>query len=282
MKKQTNNGNNNIQYLPMFMCFGMSFGMVFGVLTGNQALGMSIGMCIGVCIGTLLDAQKRRKRELKAIVFDFDYTLGDSTEAIVISINYALEKLGYPAKNTEEISKTIGMPIKEIYTVLTEIDSEEKLPLFDKYFVEKIEAIVADHSELYRDTKNVLQNLKERGYKIAIVTTKRHNQVCQILEKYDAMDLFDMIVGSDDVQAEKPAPKGLLKVMEDFNLKKEEVLYIGDSVVDAVTAINARVKFAAVLTGTTGREAHEKYKHEIITANLEEVFRYIINLEEEN
>ena len=89
-----------------------------------------------------------------------------------------------------------------------------------------------------------------------------------------------MIVGSDSVQAEKPDPKGLLKVLEDLNLKKEEVLYIGDSIVDAKTAENAGVKFAAVLTGTTSKEEHMNYKHEIITDNLEEVFRYIIDLEE--
>ena len=268
--------NNHIQYLPMFMCFGLSFGTVFGLMTGNQALGMSIGMCIGVCIGTLLDAQKRRKKELKAIVFDFDYTLGDSTEAIVISANYALEKLGYPVKSTEDISKTIGMRIKDIYTTLTGVESVEELPLFDQYFVEKINMIVADYSELYPDTKTVLRNLKERGYKTAIVTTKKNNQVCQILGKCDAMDLFDMIVGSDDVQAEKPDPKGLLKVLEEWNLKKDEILYVGDSIVDAKTAENAGVRFAAVLTGTTAKEEHEKYKCEIITANLEDVFRYII------
>lgn len=273
--------NNDIQYLPMFMCFGLSFGTVFGLLTGNQALGMSIGMSIGVCVGILLDAQKKKNTKIKAVVFDFDYTLGDSTEAIVISANYALEKLGYPTKSTEEISKTIGMPIKDIYTALTGVESEEELPAFDQYFVEKIDQIVAEHSELYPDTKNVLYNLKEKGYQTAIVTTKRSYQVKQILEKCEAMELFDMIVGSDNVNAEKPDPKGILHTLKELNLKNEEVLYVGDSMVDARTAENAGVKFAAVLTGTTKTEEFENHECVYIAENLEDIFRYILDLEQE-
>lgn len=223
--------------------------------------------------------QKDDKRNLKAIIFDFDYTLGDSTKAIVISSNYALEKLGYPAKSIEEISKTIGMPIKDIYLELTENESEGDLSLFIQYFVEKIDQIVADYSDLYPDTKTVLRNLRERGYKTAIVTTKRSYQVKQILEKCEATELFDMIVGSDNVNAEKPDPKGILHVLKELKLKNEEVLYVGDSLVDAKTAENAGVKFTAVLTGTTKREDFEKQKYAYIAENLEEVFEYILDLE---
>ena len=56
---------------------------------------------------------------LKAIIFDFDYTLGDSTNGIALSINYALEKLGYEAKELTTIKKTIGLSLKDTYTVLT-------------------------------------------------------------------------------------------------------------------------------------------------------------------
>ena len=281
MKSQKDdNNNNNIQYLPMFMCFGMSFGIIFGLLTGNQALGMSIGMCIGVCIGTLLDANKRKKSKLKAIVFDFDYTLGDGTEEIVISMNYALRKMGYLERTTEEIRKTIGLIVEEALEMFEGVTDPKEQKQFVDYFVEKINQIVSTHTELYPDTKNVLKALKEKGYKIAIVSTKHDNQLEAILEKFQIRDLVDMIVGSNNVPTPKPAPDGIHKVFQEMNLRKEEILYIGDSIVDAKTAENAGVQFAAVLTGTTAKEELEKYQNVCIAQNLEEIYGYILNLEE--
>ena len=278
MKKQNN--NHDIQYLPMFMCFGMSFGIIFGILTGNQAIGMSIGMCIGVCIGTLLDANKRKKLKLKAIIFDFDYTLGDGTEEIVISMNYALRKMGYLERTTEEIRKTIGLIVEEALEMFEGVTDPEMQKQFVEYFVEKINQIVSTHTELYPDMKNVLKALKEKDYKIAIVSTKHDNQLEAILEKFQIRDLVDMIVGSNNVPTPKPAPDGIHKVMQEMNLRKEEILYVGDSIVDAKTAENAGVQFAAVLTGTTVKEDLEQYQNVYIAQNLEEIFGYILNVEE--
>lgn len=279
-----NNKKDNkqdIQYLPMFMCFGLSFGIVFGILNGNQALGMSIGMCLGVCIGTALDAQKKKNVKLKAIIFDFDYTLGDGTEEIVISMNYALRKMGYCERTTEEIRKTIGLIVEEALETFEGVTDPREQKQFVEYFVEKINQIVSTHTELYPDTKNVLKALKEKDYKIAIVSTKHDNQLEAILEKFQIRDLVDMIVGSNNVLTPKPAPDGILKVMQEMNLRKEEILYVGDSIVDAKTAENAGVKFAAVLTGTTTKEDLEKYQNVCIAQNLEEIYGYILNLEAE-
>lgn len=56
---------------------------------------------------------------IKAVIFDFDYTLGDSTNGIVLSVNYALEQLGHSVRDVAEIRKTIGLSLKETYLVLT-------------------------------------------------------------------------------------------------------------------------------------------------------------------
>ena len=53
------------------------------------------------------------RKPFRAIIFDFDYTLGDSTNGIVLSVNYAFEKLGFAAKDTESIRKTIGLSLTD-------------------------------------------------------------------------------------------------------------------------------------------------------------------------
>lgn len=61
---------------------------------------------------------------IKAIIFDFDYTLGDSTQGIALSINYALGQLGYKPREIADIKRTVGLSLRETYCALTAKDKE--------------------------------------------------------------------------------------------------------------------------------------------------------------
>ncbi len=214
---------------------------------------------------------------LKAIIFDFDYTLGDSTNGIALSIHYALEQLNRTTKNLAEIRKTIGLSLKETYAALTSSDNADEAEQFAKLFKQKADCVMVENTQLYVGVKDTLRKLKEQGYKTAIVTTKFHYRIDQILRKFDANDLIDMIVGGEDVKAEKPNPEGLLRAIDSFALAKDEVLYVGDSLVDAQTAENAGVPFAAVLTGTTTPEEFKFYDSVCIGAGIDDICQYIMN-----
>ena len=211
---------------------------------------------------------------LKAVIFDFDYTLGDSTDGIVLSVNYALEKLGFKRKNKEEIRKTIGLSLKDTYSALTGKSDKEAGP-FLKYFKEKADQVMVENTILYSDVKEVLQELKKEGYKIGIVTNKFRYRIEQILIWQHASTLIDLIIGSEDVKIEKPNPEGLLWAIRHLQLKKDEILYIGDSLVDAKTAENAEVDFVAVLTGTTTADEFQLYKNVFIGKNLKDILSFI-------
>ena len=213
---------------------------------------------------------------LKAIIFDFDYTLGDSTNGIALSINYALEQLGHSKKDIEDIKRTIGLSLKDTYFALTSRDNLDETEKFAKLFKEKADSIMVDNTELYEGVKDVLMKLKAREYKLAIVTTKFHYRIEQILSKFEANELIDIVVGAEDVKFEKPNPEGLLWAIEHLEVTKEEVLYVGDSLVDAKTAENAKVKFAAVLTGTTTRKDFASYKSVCIGDNISDVYKYVL------
>ena len=217
---------------------------------------------------------------LKAVIFDFDYTLGDSGNGIALSINYALERLGYEVQKLDAIRKTIGLSLKETFFALTSGEDENEAEQFARLFKQKADVVMVENTELYAGVKEVLRNLRENGYKTAIVTTKFHYRIEQILEKFDALELIDFIVGAEDVKIEKPNPEGLLWTIEQMGLQTDEVLYVGDSLVDAKTAQNAKVDFAAVLTGTTTRREFEKYANVFIGANVEAVYQYILYLEQ--
>lgn len=204
----------------------------------------------------------------KAYIFDFDYTLGDSSAGIVQSVLYALSQMQEEPGTVEEIRKTIGLSLKETYFTLTGSKNEERAELFAKYFKEKADEVMVDSTQLYEPVKPLFSVLREKGCKIGIVTTKYHYRMDAILEKFDMTEMVDVIVGGEDVKAPKPDPEGLLYAIKQFQLDIKDILYIGDSVVDAKTAQAAEVDFAGVLTGMTTAEDFAIYKNVCITDNL--------------
>ena len=212
----------------------------------------------------------------RAILFDFDYTLGDSTNGIVLSVNYALEKLGHVQKSVEDIRKTIGLSLKDTYFALSGDNNLNEAMLFSKYFKEKADRVMVDNTDLYPNVKESLSSIRHKGCKIGIVTTKFHYRIQQILQKCNVPDLVDLIVGAEDVQIEKPNPEGLFLAVKQLGLLKEEVLYVGDSFVDAQTAQNAAISFAGVLTGTTTRGEFQNYPNIYIGDTVTETVDYVL------
>lgn len=213
---------------------------------------------------------------IKAVIFDFDYTLGDSTMGIILSVNDALQKLGYEASASAEIRRTIGLSLKDTYAALTGRENPEEAKAFAKFFKEKADEVMVANTMLYPGVKPTLRSLKEKGVQTAIVTTKFHYRIEQIMSKFEATDLIDLIVGGEDVKVEKPDPEGLLFAIEQLGVAKEDVLYVGDSLVDAKTAENAGVAFASVTTGTTKKETFMEYPHTYLGTGILDVYWYIL------
>lgn len=217
----------------------------------------------------------------KSVIFDFDYTLGDSTEGIIKSSEYALEKLSEQKKSRKEIINTIGLSLEETYRVLTGNQSSDRALLFKKFFIEKADKVMVDSTYLYEDTVYVLENLKKEGFKTSIVTTKLNSRIQSILKKFDISHLVDEIVGVENIKNVKPHPEGLLLCCKRLNMISEESIYIGDSFVDALAAQAAEIDFIGVLTGTTGKEKFCEYKNVCICNNIKEVYNFVINNREE-
>lgn len=211
----------------------------------------------------------------KAILFDFDYTLGDSTGGIVLSTNYALKKLGYEKKTEQQIRKMVGLSLRDTFMTLMDSEDEKEAAQFAEYFKEKADEVMVVNTSLYEGVQSMLRQLKQEGYLVGIITTKFRRRIISIFEKYNALDLLDIIVGGEDVEKEKPDPEGLLMAMDNLNLSADEILYVGDSLVDAKTAMNGAVDFVAVLTGTTTKEDFEPFPHVLIAPTVLEVQTFL-------
>lgn len=193
------------------------------------------------------------------IIFDFDYTLADATSGIVSSFNHAFNKLDIPECDTERIRKTVGLPLDRAFIELTNEKNKELIPDFKVFFREKADEVMSKSTVLFEDTINTLQTLKQNGITTGIVTTKYRFRIVETLKLHGISELFDIIIGGEDVKVPKPSPEGLFLAIESLNAQVKDVLYIGDSLVDAKTALAANVDFAAVTTGTTTEYEFSQY-----------------------
>lgn len=208
-------------------------------------------------------------KNYKVYLFDFDYTLADSGKAIVMCFRHVLDKHGYMAVSDEDIKRTIGKTLEESFEILTGVGDMDVLLEWKREYVEKADVCMTENTTLFPETLDVLGKLKEKGIKIGIISTKYRYRIESILKYSGAEDgLIDLIIGGEDVTVAKPAPEGVFAALDVFGCQKDEVLYLGDSIVDAETARNAGVDYFAVLHGTTTRNEVEMYPNVGISEDL--------------
>lgn len=204
----------------------------------------------------------------KAIIFDYDFTLGDTTGGIIGSVSYALSQMGRPPCSETEIRKTIGLSLVKTYETLTGDTSPENAKIFHDLFVEEADRIMTPSAKWLPHARETLLKLRENGIFIGICTTKFHRRITDIMKLTGDNDLIGVIVGGDDVSRQKPDPEGVLKAAAGCPAEPSEILYVGDSLTDAEAAFCGGIDFAAVTTGETSAEDFERFPYVMIMSDL--------------
>ncbi|UCD45448.1 MAG: HAD-IA family hydrolase [Candidatus Bathyarchaeota archaeon] len=195
----------------------------------------------------------------ETLIFDFDYTLADSSRGIIECVNHALGKLGLPRVTEEATRRTVGLSLPETLVALAGREHADKGSEFTRLFIERADEVMADLTVVFDFVPQVIEWLKRRGYTLGIISTKYRYRIEAVLGREGLLHLFDVIVGGEDVSNHKPDPESLLAALGKLGSPSSSVLYVGDSVTDARAAESAGVAFVAVLSGVTQREAFSGY-----------------------
>lgn len=209
-------------------------------------------------------------KEYKAYIFDFDLTLADSSKGILECFRHTLKYFGYEVPDDSTIYNTIGLTLQDAFDILTGIPMNPQREKMRKVYVEKANEVMSAHTYFYEDTLSILEILREHDIKIAIVSSKMRYRIVESFEVQLGVHPYDVIVGMEDVTVPKPDPQGIIKAMELLGVTKDEVLYVGDSYIDAESALNAGVDFAAVTTGPTDKETFMSYPNIAVGGSLSE------------
>lgn len=211
----------------------------------------------------------------KAYIFDFDLTLADSSKGILICFKHTLSEFGYPIPSDKEIYNTIGMTLVDAFDVLTGIPNNSQREEMRLAYVKKADEEMVKNTFFYDNTLAILQTLQNAGVKVGIVSTKFRYRIEDTFKYQGGSFPVDEIVGGEDVFNAKPSPDGLNLIIERLKVDRCDVLYIGDSYIDAETAQNAGVDFAGVTTGSTSKIDFERYPHIYIGKDLLDIFTSI-------
>ncbi len=207
----------------------------------------------------------------KAVLFDFDYTLAFSEKGILMCYKHVLGAHGHEGVSDEAIKYTIGMTLIDGFKYLTGIKDMTVLDTYRKEYIAKADEVMTANTILYPETIPVLKKLRAAGVEIGIISTKLRYRIKETLKQYEIEDWIRIVVGGEDVKEAKPSPEGILYAIGELGLNKEEILYIGDHIIDAQTAQNAGVDFIGVTTGNTNKEAFVGYPSIKIIASLAEI-----------
>lgn len=163
------------------------------------------------------------------ILFDLDGTLTDSQEGITKSAAYAMEKLGYPVPDAATLTKFVGPPLVYSFMEYGGMDRETAARAVDA-FRERYHVTGMFENAAVPGCPELLARLKDRGYVLALASSKLQMLCDQIVERFGYLPSLDLVAGSLDDGSE-PKSAVIQRVLDRFGIteeKKCQVLMVGD------------------------------------------------------
>lgn len=206
-----------------------------------------------------------------AVLFDFDFTLADSSKGIITCVRYALSEMKLPQPTDDSILRTVGLYLPETLVELTGEQNHRRGDEFLAHFTKKADEVMIEGTFMLAGAGRTLRMLHGAGYPIGVVSTKFKYRIETALEMNKLRDTVQLIVGGEDVTRHKPHPEGLVTASEALGISIDRCVYVGDSEVDARAAEAAGMPFIAVLSGTTSSEIFCRYPAVAVLPSVAEI-----------
>ena len=178
-----------------------------------------------------------------------DGTVLNTLDDLATSVNYVLTRYGMPVHCTEDYRRYFGNGIRYALESAVPKGTEETtidqmLPVFKEHY----NAHCLDKTRPYDGIPELMKALRDRGFKLAIVSNKIDSAVKELNAKFFSA-YVDVTIGEREGIRRKPAPDTVVQALKELKSSKHEAVYIGDSEVDLQTAANAGLPCISVLWG---------------------------------
>lgn len=217
-------------------------------------------------------------RSIKAVIFDLDGTLIDSTEAIVESYFHTFDTIGVERPSREAIIGGIGFTLEQSFARITQHPADVCVPIYRKYYAR----VCCAKTFLLPHADECLRALRGAGLALGIATSKRMDYAAKILDHLGVLHYFESRIGPDEVTHPKPHPEAVLKSMENLGTAPHETIFVGDMDFDVLAARAAGVDCYCLTTGYLSRSEIEALEPAAVCDSLDEVAERILSLVSEH
>ena len=213
---------------------------------------------------------------MKTIIFDLDGTVLNTLVDLKNAVNHGLKTYNLPEKDLEFVRTSIGNGTQVLIKRCTPdyLTGEERALVFESfknYYLEHYD----DYTRPYEGIYDLLKSLHGKC-QIGLVSNKDHDLVLKLINK-EFPGLFDIIQGTYFDKPKKPNPYLINKIVEEYNLDKNDCLYIGDTNVDKETADNSGLKYKLVNYGFRTRDELKKLcPNDTTISSVDELHNYLL------
>ena len=209
------------------------------------------------------------------IVFDCDGTLLDTLTDLCNAVNYVLRAHDLPERSVSEVKAALGNGVAHLMrqSLPASISDDEftnYLDEFKAYYGEHLQ----DYTAPYPGMLDVLDTLRAKGYKLAIVSNKIQEGITPLNKEYFGNRL-PVAIGERPGLQRKPAPDMVLQALKELDSTQSESIYIGDSEVDVATANNSGLLCIGVTWGFRDEQLHKDLGVKYIARKAEDIVTII-------
>ena len=201
------------------------------------------------------------------ILFDLDGTIINTAPDLMAAHNHVMRKFGYEEKKMEDIKTLAG---KGAWVMMQrsfkeEINDENLKQNMTKEFIDYYSKNIDRNSKPIKGLIDFLKWAKSKKIVMAICTNKQEKLANDLLKKLNLIQYFDFVAGSDTFDFNKPDARHLTSVVEILESDLKKTIMVGDSEVDEMAAINAKVPFILITDGYTGKTPQEIKHNKLIS-----------------
>ncbi len=212
----------------------------------------------------------------KLVIFDLDGTLLDTLPDLQAVLNFCLKMSALPELSLDDTKKFIGNGAKKLVERAVGVDNsslvEEVYRNYNKYFAQCDNSL----TRLFDGVDGLLKRLKDLNIKLTILSNKPQYGVTSAYQKFLSEYRFDAVLGQADGVPLKPDPSVTLEIINNFGLRREECLFVGDGETDVLTAKNAGVNCVSVLWGYRTLKQLEEVGAKTFVKDCDELLNLII------
>ena len=190
---------------------------------------------------------------LKAVILDFDGTIGDTRGLIVRTMQQTIAELGLPARTDDECASMIGLPLKQTFTDLIPMDDATGDLCAETYRRIFMVNNKPGAVPMFPHVADTIRRMHDAGLLVTIASSRLRPSLAGFVDEMELGTYIPYILSVGDVEHAKPAPGMVLKTLADNDLRPEEAIVVGDTVFDIRMAHSAGVRAVGVTYGNGQR-----------------------------